>query len=420
MKRMAINRLFTVVILLGSIFIFTTAAFAHTASIEISGANKYKAIRLSPAIYNAATSDLADLLIKDSNGNTIPYFINTGTNRIISNRKFHELTLINSYMMDEKFYFDYKIAAMQNGDATDAVSTPETAATSDVISTSIEFTTNNTNFAKEVVVYGSYDDIHWEYMQNDIIYAIDGKSKLMIEFTQTEKYTHIRLELANNLEKIVFNTAILVYAVEVVENTYFIDSIQPAFSVESKDKSTEIAIEGLKNLRLCDITLHTESMFQRYVNTSYGASKELYNLMLNGTSYSDTTLPLDWYISKDDKFIIMIADGDDRPITIDGISVRYYADEIVFDGSSDDSYNLVFSGDPASTPPQYDIERYKDEILKGAIDRAMIGDITFVAISESSPQDRDYRLVFNIVIIAVTLFLGTLIIIKLRKKPSKS
>ena len=377
-------------------------AFAHTAEIEIDGENRYKAIRLTPQIYNAANRDLSDLLIKDSNGENVPYFINAGSKNRIASRESTLMELINSYLMDDSFYFDYKLAAARNND---------------IISTSIEFATGNTNFAKEVDLYGSYDNINWEFVQKDKIYSIDGKSKLTIEFAHPQKFTHYRLALANNLEQISFDTVNLVYSIEMTEETYFIETIEPRFNVESENRRTNIVIEGLKNLRLCDITIHTDSMFKRNADTPQGARKEIFNLSLNDTSYSDTTIPLNWQISSDETYIITIADADDKPIQIDGITVRYYADEVVFEGNTNEAYMLEFGADSSKTAPVYDIERYKNEILKGKIDKLEMGEIAYTIYEiEEIPPERDYRLIFNIVIIVITLLLGTVIILKLKKK----
>ena len=389
--------IFTIFLLFGS---FTISASAHTAKIETGGENKYKAIRITPQIYNAANSSLSDLLVKGNGGENIPYFINSGTKDVAWSREEYAMSLVNSYLMDNSFYFDYKRATERSGDT---------------ISTSVEFTTNNVNFAKEVEVYGSYDNINWDYIQNDILYAIDNKAKLSIEFHKPQKFTHIRLRLANNLEQISFGNVALVYVVEISEETYFIESIEPGFSVVSEDRSTDIIIEGLKNLRLCDITIHTGSMFQRYARMPHGASKEIFNLTLNGTSYADTTIPLNWHISSDDTFIVTIADADDKPIIVDGVSVRYYADEVVFEGAEGGAYTLEFNGDPSIAAPVYDIERYKAEILKGAIDIAAIGDISISAAMEEPRLERDYRRLFNIIIVVVALLLGAIIIFKLKK-----
>ena len=372
-------------------------AYAHTALIEIDGENRYKAIRLTPQIYNAANSNLSDLLIKDSNGENVPYFINAGSKNTTTSKESYSMELINSYLKDDCFYFDYKLSITRD---------------SDTISTSIEFTTWNTNFAKEVDIYGSYDNINWFFVQKDTIYSIDDKHKLTIDFINPQKFTHYRLKLANNLEQISFDTVKLIYSIETSEETYFIEILKPRFSVTSGDKITNIVIEGLKNLRLCDITIHTDSMFKRNARTQNGISKEIFNLILNDTSYSDTTIPLNWHASPGETYIITIADADDKPIQIDGVTVRYYADEIIFEGSANEVYTLEFGADSSKAAPVYDINQYKSEILKGAIDKLEIGEIAYV--TEEIPPERDYRLIFNIVIIFIALLLGTVIVLKLK------
>ena len=391
-----IDLLFTILIF----GIVINTAYAHTAQITISGDNRYKAVRLTPQVYNAANGNLSDILIKDAGSENTPYFINSGVKNATESRESYPLVLINSYLKDDNFYFDYKLAAERGADT---------------ISTSVEFSTQYTNFAKEVDVYGSYDNINWDYVQNDIIYSIDDKTKLTIEFTRPQKFTHYRLKLANNLEQIAFDTATLVYVVEIGEENYFIETIEPGFNVESANKETYIDIKGLKNLRLCDITIHSDSMFSRYANAPGGVYKELYNLSLNGATYADTTLQLNWHISADDAYRITIADADDKPIQVDGVTVRYYADDIVFEGRADGTYTLEFDGGAAGAAPVYDIARYKTEILKGPVDRVTIGEIVYAEIKEPA-QERDYRMIFNIVIVVVTLLLGSIIVIKLKKK----
>lgn len=381
----------------------TITAFAHTAAVQTDGENKYKAVRLSPEIYNNANSDLSDILIKDSKGEVVPYFINDGFQKVYEGREIYPMKLIHTFTKDNSFYFDYKLAAERE---------------SDTIATAIEVSTKNTNFAKLVDVYGSYDNLHWEFVQNDKLYVIDDKSKLDIEFHKPEKYTHYRFELANNLEKISFDTINLVYSVNASEKSYFIESLTPAFSVEEKDKTTFLTIEGLKNLRLCDITIETDSMFKRTANAPLTSGKEIYNLSLNETLYTDTTLPLNSQISKEDSYVITIANHDDKPINIKSIAVRYYAGELVFEGSANGSYTLEFGADAAKTAPVYDITRYKDEILKTAIDKASISTIEYHK-EQEKPAERDYKVIFNIVVIGITVLLGGLILFCLKRKPER-
>ncbi|MDR1687145.1 MAG: hypothetical protein LBS21_00855 [Clostridiales bacterium] len=49
--------------------------FADTAEIKITGEHDYKAVELTPQIYNKANQNLYDLLIKDETGENVAYFI---------------------------------------------------------------------------------------------------------------------------------------------------------------------------------------------------------------------------------------------------------------------------------------------------------------------------------------------------------
>ncbi len=379
--------------------LFSTTAFAHTATVQTGGESKYKAVRLTPEIYNAANSDLSDLLLKDSKGENVPYFINSGFHTDREGRETYPMELINSYTKDNSFYFDYKIAAAMERD---------TAATS------IEVATESMNFAKAVDVYGSYDNLNWDFVQNDKLYIIDDKSKLIIELNKPQKYTYYRFKLSNNLEKISFNAVNLIYSTKVSEKNYFIESLIPTFHIEEKDKTTFIKIDGLKNLRLYDVTIDTDSMFKRIVSAPLGSEKEIYNLSLNGISYNDTALPLDRQISQDETFVITIVNNDDKPINIKGVTVCYYADEMVFEGKAGESYTIDFGADATKTAPVYDIERYKDEILKGKIDEASISAISYDSEKEK-PSEVDSKVIFNIVVIGIAVLLGGLILFHLRR-----
>ena len=126
-------------------------------------------------------------------------------------------------------------------------------------------------------------------------------------------------------------------------------------------------------------------------------------------------------ISKEDTLVLVVNNHDDKPIHIKGITVKYAADELIFDGSTGTAFTLQFGQDDKKTPPVYDIVKYKDEILKNNIDRLTI---KHVSIDDSNPKEErskeepassDYTMVFNIVLIGVAVALGLLILLKLRK-----
>jgi hypothetical protein len=386
------------------LFFFSMPLFSHDADIQIEGENLYKSVRLPPQVYNAAHRRLFDLLIKNSIGENVPYFINSSIGKTNETRETYLMRLINSYKENDNFFFDYKLAITLNSDVI-----------ADVIATSMEFSTRNTGFAKPVNVFGSYDNIHWEFVQSDTLYVVDSKSKLNIDFNRPQKYTHYRLKLENNLEQISFYDVSLVYSLQISEETYFIESFKPEFKIETEDKITRILIDGLKHLRLCDLQIETDSMFIRNVRTSGGVEKELYNLSINGTTYRNTVLPLNRHISDNETFTVIIRDGDDKPIDITGISVRYYADDLVFQGESGGVFRLEFGEGMLRAAPVYDIERYKNEILKGPIDRLVLGDIVYVQTEQPVREVLIHRVIFNILVMLTGVLLCALIVNKLRK-----
>jgi hypothetical protein len=257
--------------------------FAHNADVKITGENRYKSLRLTPPVYNASHTRLIDLLIKSSNGETVPYFINPNM---------RELDMSHDAM--------------------------------------------------------------------------------------------------------------------------FLETFMPEFTVESENRRTKIDIAGLKNLRLCDLVIETDSMFKRNVYAPGGIRKELFNLAINDVVSSDTTLPLNRLIAWDETYTLVIDDADDRPINIKSIAVRYYADDLVFEGQAGETYTLEFGIDSVRTAPIYDISRYKNEILKGSIDQVSMGAMRYV---EPKPEREIVinKTIFNIVIILVAVLLAVLIVFRLRK-----
>jgi hypothetical protein len=143
-----------------------------------------------------------------------------------------------------------------------------------------------------------------------------------------------------------------------------------------------------------------------------GVSKELYNLSFEGAAYADVTIPLERRIPAEEPYTLTINDGDDRPIAISGVTVRYYADELIFEGAGGESYKLEFGADESKTAPVYDIARYSDKILRGNIDRVALGEIAYTS---KQPEQRDYTAVFNAVIVVVALMLGAVFLTRLRK-----
>lgn len=375
--------------------------FAYTARIENAGSKKYKAIRLTPRIYNNIGSNMADLVLYDENGEPVPYFINSFAESEFEAKKSYTMNLVNSFVKGEDYYFDYTVENLPD---------------EDVIATSIEIKTGKDGFAKRVEILGSYDNINWEKVQDDILYNVDGIKKLEINFDAVKKYTHYRFKIPNNLEKISFSSVELRYNIVYHEKEYFSETINPEYTVLEQENKTVVKINGLKNLKLTGITLKTDSTFKREVSFDGRASKTLYNLNFNDTQYTDLTLPVEHYKVDSDTSELVINNKDDKPINIQGIEVKYLFDELVFEGSSSKEYVLKFGSNEISTPKSYDISSYREYILDEGYDILNIKEIIGEPPKATeNPPKYDYKLIFNISICLVAVIMAVIIFLKIKK-----
>lgn len=194
----------------------------------------------------------------------------------------------------------------------------------------------------------------------------------------------------------------------------FLMQISPEYALEEREKHTLINIKGLKNLRLEEICIEADGIFSRRLLTPSGLGKEIYSLP---SGEKDTSLSFKRQRPIDDILAISIQNNDDKPIAITGITVRYYADELVFEGKANEIYTLEFGADNSKRAPVYDIYAYKDEILKESIDQLNIEDIKITKpAKEKTPAQYDFKLIFNVVVVLVAVLLGFVILKSLRKK----
>lgn len=376
--------------------------YSFNARIIDSGNQKYKAIKLTPQIYNNTVENLADLEIFDEKKQPVPYFINSFYESQISENNIYEMELINSFVNDEDYYFDYAVKRLD---------------TKDLFATSIEVEPDRNVFAVRLDVYGSNNNENWKLIQEDVLYNVDGNKKLEIVFKYTKKYTHYRIKIYNNIEKVSFSSVKLKYNKVLHKKEYFTETFMPDFSIEEKENSTVIKVRGLKNLKMCSLSLITPSMFKRNVTFDGRTSKMLYNLSFEKVEYKDLTLPMEPYKVTSDTSEIVIDNKDDRPIKVSTIVATYLADELVFESSGSAEYTLKFGNSEIYDPKSYDLSNYKEYILSEGYDLLSIEDVKGSPAKEplSTKEPYDYKLIFNIAISIVAIVLGVIIFLKIKK-----
>ncbi len=400
MLKKAISALF-----LSVVFLCNVSA-VHTVEIVNKSGSEYKSIRLTPEIYKYAKSDLSDLLIKDETGAIVPYFIYNDyieTQNIVESSA--QLEIIDDFVKDDDSYYDFKAETEENVD---------------ILATSIDFTIDSYNFAKEVQLLGSFDGLNWDFITSETLYYVDGNSKLDIDFGEPLKFTHYRLKIINNIEKIVPVQGSLRYSDVDVSRNYFTASHDVEFEVQTEagEDTMTLSLLNVKNLTLSAIEIETDSQFSRVFDV-LGSTQHLFNFEVDGVQYSDLKIPLNNIKSTSDTMQIVIHNNDDVPIDISGIKVYYLADDLVFLGEDAKTFTLEF-GNPNAEKPYYDIVNYQDIILKTQIQPLEISNTRInQTVADGGDPPKDYSVVFNWVIIAVSVVLGYVIVSKLIAKPKK-
>jgi len=126
-----------VIFLVVALTVFSAAAaMADTAAIIMSGEQEYKAVRLTPEIYNRANRDLSDILVLDGEGTPVPYFMNSYEMAwdTRTGSPYH-LVSMDSFVKDGDTYYDFSA---------------ETIPWMDIQATSIHIGVNSNMFAKDV------------------------------------------------------------------------------------------------------------------------------------------------------------------------------------------------------------------------------------------------------------------------------
>lgn len=388
------------------IILFTINIYADTGDIVNSGNHTYKAVRLTPSIYNNTNENLSDILILDKNEVAVPYFINSYENIQGKYVNFkYNLNFVSSYIKDKNYISDYYIEGNDE---------------KDLLATSINVETKTVLFAKTVKLMGSFDGVNWEYIKDDKLYRVDNTEKLSISFDKPVKYTHYRFIVLDGDKNLTFDNVSLEYNQLVVNKSFFIESLSPTFEVKQEDKTTIIELFGLKNIKINEITFETDDQFKRNFSFPTGYTKTLYNLSFENDTYKDTTLLLNGYVQNLDSVKINIENGDDTPIKVKSVTVSYFADEVVFKGTDKDIYKISYKDPSIIRPPIYDIENYKNLILKEGYDILTIDNIKIKDIKEepNETNEKYYSIIFNTVITITSIILFFIVISNIKRSRS--
>jgi hypothetical protein len=379
--------------------------FLYTASATLTGERDYAAVRLTPEIFALARGDLSDIrLFADTGAGAaavLPYFVNSFEVETGSAHSTYDMTMKDAFVKDNDQILDY------------ALTTPQA---DDVRATAVHMRSGD-EFVKQVALFGGYDGVHWEKITNATIYRAEGNEKLMIPLQPFEKYTWYRFVLAGEQDPVSFDDVWLEYYSFMAVQSAFIEEFSPPFSVEQDGKETVISLPGAKNLPLAAIELKTLGMFKREVSVEH-IRQTLYNLRFGDAAYQNLSLSLSEYKSPPGGLEVRIENKDDAPISIDGVTLRYYTCDLVFEKPARGSVLLAFGNDGIYAPPEYDIAAYRTYILEGGYDALPLGAV-FARPAEEPEEGGwlDPKIAFNVSVIAAAVILIAIILARLRRNP---
>lgn len=361
----------------------------------------YYELYLDEGVYASAAEDLRDLRILDSEGDTVPYYLESSEEKAEEHTAAYSSALIHRAVKEGDSLLDYRITPLDEH--------------VDIQGNRLVFELPDESFLKHVEVWGGYDGKAWERLAKGDLYATNGVSADSIELDASYKFSYYRLVVKNNPEGLDFPGLTLVDSSRSLRMDGFMQQKTLPYESGQVENRTEIVISNPDRLRIAKLTLEGAGTFSRRYELydSDGArlpvtgSGELYRLDFKDTLISRTDVqPVE--PSSSTLLRIVIYNLDDAPITLSGLKAEYRVDRLVFAGGEQAPYSLIY-GNTLAAAPQYDIINFKDQIARVSLVTASLGaERVLPGTAEEPPAAGRWfqsQRGFNVIIIAVSLLL---------------
>lgn len=384
----------------------------YMAPIQTEGTNKYKSVFLTEAVYEHATPSLADLRIVDAQGNYVPFYIKTGLATLEQNEFLYPANVVQKFKEKNDDTIDFKIK--------------ERKANEDITGNSLIFELPKENFLKHLNLYGSNDGEQWEYIGKEYVFREESRQKNEVSLGKKRKYTYYRIVILDNLEAITLDRMQL--RNHYTDNQWhdYTKTAPADFAVETKKNASTVTLANPQKLRIKQIILEIAGNFQRNYHIYGDATNktilkkgELYNLQLENVKIAGKKIDFGYKPLSTDAIVITIDNRDDRPLTINSISIEYYLDQLIFPDDGNAPYQLYF-GNSAATKPSYEIALQQKYIDRETQDNCTLDAIQTKNKAPAAPaiDSVHMKYIFNGMIVAVSILLVGLLVTRLSKKSS--
>lgn len=375
-----INKIILFLFLLTVFQIFSSQYFK---TIKISGKSAYKQFFITEDIYENSKNNLEDIRIINNNGKEIPYVIETEKEqdkyreKVVARAKITEI-------LTKKDKMEF-IVKFDSGSSL-----------KDIIGNKLEMIPTR-NFYTEYTLFGSNNDIDWEWITSGEIYKTPEKSNLTMEFSK-KRYEYYKV--VTPLDKgNIFDEAILKLSDNETGKQEIVKT-KLDYKLEQREKSTILKIKS-KFLPLKNIVLDVDDEFKR----NYSVRDED-NLYLEGViskvgEKSNLEINLE-NVPKSSEITVEIRNGDNLPLKIKSVTGNYVPDRVVFKAVEGENYKVTF-GNENLKKPEYDLGEFVDLITER--DTVTTGKITKIEDKSNLNLEKNYMVYYNIFIGIIVLIL---------------
>jgi len=372
----------------------------------------YKEFYVDEELYKYSNDDLSDIRIINDKDEKVPYYI-VEEEMVYNNVRFeYNLELLNAFRKGNDRYFDYRVENKESN--------------KDVIGNELVIELDISDYMKNVTIYGSYDNLTWEYIKSDLIFEVPNQVKDFIYLEDGLKYNYYRIVFINDVEKDVIESAKLVYNKDYAMDEKYSLSKSVSFDLNTKDQKTTVRIDNKDRLKIKGMSIIASDLYNRRFVLSVKNKEEqymqieeggIYQIQLENFEAMNNTINIS-NTTKSEELMLVIDNKDDKVIDIKEIQIDYYVDKIVFEGSETGKSYYVLFGNKLAKKPSYDIKSYSAYIEQSEKkEEVTLGQL--VAINEKGSVKSEVintKLVFNILIVVISLGLVAIIIRKLKSE----
>ena len=367
------------------------------------GSERYKAFFLEPEVYSQARSDLADLRIMDDSFQKIPYIIQRGFERRQSNTTIYESQQIKSFKKKGDSFFDFKLSH-QDVDK-------------DTSGTGLCLNLPQENLLKRIEIFGSYDGEQWHLVWSGTVYRVDDLVQNEVDFAKVEKFGYYRIKVLDNAENHRILGLQLLHSNLIIDWQSFGRSTRLDYEIKEEERQTIITIRNPYRLKINRVHLKAGGNFKRRcrVFDEQGTVKnledtEVYNLDFEDVNVTKTQINLGKYPCASSVIYAKIDNRDNPPLNISAIDVDYLVDRVIFEATNSSEYYLFF-GNPLAEHQDYDIESYREQVIRAAHELLQLEDIQ-VTETTAKKKETSFQWLFNVLMGAAAVVLITILLRK--------